>query len=251
MSRWIGTKRLFGEKGFELIQKAHVCVIGLGGVGSWAVEALARLGIGHLTLIDLDDICQTNINRQVHALENTVGQMKAEALKERCLAINPNCKVDIHLSYFSEKNMNELLISYDCVVDAIDSLKDKCLLIHECLSRSIPLVSTGGAGGKSNPSQILVKDLFATTNDRLLQKVRKNLRRKYHYDLSESLGIPTVFSREKAQYFDEEGNLCQINDLRTPVKMDCQNGFGTASFVTGTMGFFAASEATRIILSRD
>lgn len=249
-SKFSATGRLFGIDQWKKIAAARFCVIGVGGVGSWSVEALARLGCNNLTLVDLDDICVSNINRQVQALDSTVGKFKIDVLKERCLQINNECQIDLVQSYFSKKNENEILKNFDVVIDAIDSLDEKCQLIKACIDKKISIVVTGAAGGKSDPTQIVVDDLAESTNDRLLHRVRKNLRETYGLSIRDRFGVRTIFSREKARYPTSEGVMETASNPRNDMRLDCSSGFGTASFVTGAFGFFAASEAVKLVLSK-
>src|SRR5690242_5261473 len=168
--RFSGVARLFGAEAMERLRRAHVCVIGLGGVGSWAVEALARSGIGELTLIDLDDVCISNVNRQLHALEGELGKPKVDVMGRRAKAINPEATVHAVHAFFLKSNAEEILkAGFDAVVDAIDSPSLKCLLIASCRDRGIPLVVVGGAGGRQDPTCVEVTDLAFSSGDRLLQ----------------------------------------------------------------------------------
>ncbi|MFT4640865.1 MAG: tRNA A37 threonylcarbamoyladenosine dehydratase [Verrucomicrobiales bacterium] len=242
--RFGGIERLFGKGSLGRLAKAHVAVIGLGGVGSWAVEALARSGIGELTLIDLDDVCVTNINRQVHALEATIGLSKGRALEERLSLINPEIIVHVEETFFNTTNAEAILaLKFDYIIDAIDSTHDKCLLVSECRKRQLPLVVSGGVGGKSDPSQVAICDLGEATNDPLLKRVRRKLRQEYGFshDLKEPFGIPAAFSKENPVFPWADGRVCQKPEPGSSLRLDCASGFGTASFVTGALGFAAAS----------
>ena len=172
--RFGGIGRLYTPEGLAKLRQSHVCVIGIGGVGSWAVEALARTGIGKITMIDMDDICVTNINRQIHAMTGTVAQLKTEAMKERVERINPECVVEIIDDFITPENIPEYLnLGYDYVLDAIDSVRTKAALIAYCKRNKIKLITTGGAGGQTDPSQIQIADLSKTIQDPLaLAKIR-------------------------------------------------------------------------------
>lgn len=244
--RFGGLGRLFSAEGLERLRCAHVCVVGLGGVGSWAVEALARSGVGELTLIDLDDVCISNVNRQLHALEGELGKPKVEVLARRVLAINPECKVHALHAFFLKSNAQDILQTrFDAVVDAIDSPSRKCVLLAGCRERGIFAVTTGAAGGRRDPTAIEVSDLAFSSDDRLLQEVRHKLRRKHAFPRGDNpFGIECVFSRESVIYPGADGAVCagsgqaaSSSDLR----LDCDSGFGTATFVTGTFGFVAAA----------
>ena len=158
-ARFGGIGRVYGIKGLEKIKKAKILIIGIGGVGSWVAESLARSGVGHQTLVDLDDVCVTNINRQIHALNGTVGKFKVDVMKERILQINPYSEIDTKQYYFNPKNLDVIFDkSYDFVVDACDDFTNKCYLIDHCRKNNLPLVVMGGAGGKKDPSQINITD---------------------------------------------------------------------------------------------
>ena len=166
--RFGGIGRLYGKEGLERIRSAHVCVVGLGGVGRWAVEALARSGIGALTLVDLDDVCISNVNRQLHALVGELGQPKVEVMARRVRAINPDCVVHPLQAFFLKSNADEMLQTrFDYVLDAIDSPSRKCVLIAKCRERGIPIIASGAAGGRRDPAAVEVMDLAFSSRDRL------------------------------------------------------------------------------------
>lgn len=246
--RFGGIERLYGKAPFQRLVSAHVGVIGLGGVGSWAVEALARSGIGELTLIDLDDVCVTNVNRQIHALDSTVGQSKAQALAARLQQINPDLTVHCEETFLTASNADRLLDGgFDHLIDAIDSIRDKCLLVAECRRRNQPLIISGGAGGKRDASQIAISDLGQATNDPLLKRLRKKLRQDHGFsrNLQEPFGFDAVFSRENPVFPWSDGSVCARPEPGSSLQLDCASGFGTASFVSGSMGFAAASAVIR------
>jgi len=191
--RFGGIGRLYGATALSRFAKAHVCVIGIGGVGSWAAEALARSGIGRITLIDMDDICTTNSNRQVHAMVSTVGQQKVEVMRSRILDINPECQCEVVDDFIDSENLAEYVDSrFDYVIDAIDSVKAKAALIAHCKRRKIKIIAVGGAGGQIDPTQIQVTDLAKTIQDPLAAKVRSDLRRFYQFSKNpkRKFGIP-------------------------------------------------------------
>jgi tRNA A37 threonylcarbamoyladenosine dehydratase len=235
--------RLIGQDGLDRMRHAHVGVVGIGGVGSWAVEALARSGIGALTLVDLDEVCVTNINRQIHALDGAVGRPKVEVMAERVRAIHPDCRVQAVPQFFTEATANEILQThFDALIDAIDTVSNKCRLIAECRSRNIPMVVCGGAGGRRDPTQVRVADLADTTHDHLLQKVRERLRKEYGFPRGgEKFGVDCVFSREPPVHPRAGGSVCAKRDPGAEPRLNCDRGYGTASFVTGTFGFTAAA----------
>ena len=243
--RFGGIARLYGEKALQCFQQSHICVIGIGGVGSWAAEALARSGIGQLTLIDMDDICVTNTNRQIHALQGNVGKLKTEVMAERIRLINPDCQIHIVDDFITEDNLAGYIDArFDFVVDAIDSIRAKVALLAHCKRQKIPLITTGGAGGQKDPTQIAITDLSRTTQDPLAAKVRADLRRKFGFprDPKKKFGIPCVYSTEQLTYPDGAGGTCSAKASSDGnMKMDCASGFGATTVVTATFGFTAVS----------
>jgi len=231
--RFGGIGRLYTPEGLSKLRQAHVCVIGIGGVGSWAVEALARTGIGKITMIDMDDICVTNINRQIHAMTGTVAQL------------NPECVIEIIDDFISPENIPEYLNrGYDYVIDAIDSVKTKAALIAYCKRNKIKLITTGGAGGQTDPSQIQIADLSKTIQDPLASKVRSLLRKEYNFsqNTKRKFGVDCVFSTQPL-IFPKMGESCEIS-----ATMNCANGFGAVTMVTATFGFFAVSRVVDKLL---
>ena len=236
--RFGGIGRLYTPEGLAILRRSHICVIGIGGVGSWAVEALARSGIGKITMIDMDDICVTNINRQIHAMSGTVAQLKTEAMKERIEKINPECQVEIIDDFITPENIPEYLNrGYDYVIDAIDSVRTKAALIAYCKRHKIKLITTGGAGGQTDPTQIQITDLSKTIQDPLASKVRSLLRKEYNFSQNpkRKFGVDCVFSTQPL-IFPKMGDGCEIS-----ATMNCANGFGAVTMVTATFGFFAVS----------
>jgi tRNA A37 threonylcarbamoyladenosine dehydratase len=201
--RFGGIARLYGNQALALFAQAHICVIGLGGVGSWAAEALARTGIGHITLVDMDDICITNTNRQIHATTQQVGCPKTQAMAERILAINPQCQVTCIDDFITPDNVAEILNKdFSYVIDAIDSVHAKAALLAFCRRHKIPSVTTGGAGGQCDPTRIRVVDLANTIQDPLAARLRSTLKRDFHLlkNSKGKLGIDCVFSCEPLIY---------------------------------------------------
>ena len=250
--RFGGIARLFGADALARLRAAHVCVVGIGGVGSWAVEALARSGVGRLTLVDLDEVCVSNVNRQLHALNPDVGRAKAEVMAERVRGINPECETRPAIEFFTAANADALLSTpCDFVVDAIDSLTNKCLLIAKCRDAGIPVITCGGAGGRRDPTQTRVADLALTSHDRLLQKVREKLRKEFGFPRGEKkFRVPAVFSPEPPVFPDRNGSVCARRPAGADgesLKLNCESGFGTATFVTGTFGFVAAAHVVQAI----
>lgn len=244
--RFGGIARLYGERALERFRKAHVCVIGVGGVGSWIVEALARSAIGRLTLIDLDNVAESNINRQIQALSSTVGMPKIEALKQRIALINPYCEVELVEDFIDPDNIPQMVApgKFDYVFDAIDSVKAKAALIAHCRDHAIPLIVIGGAGGQLDPTKIEVRDLARTEQEPLLKKVRKILRAQYGFAKGEKnkYHIDAVFSMEPLRY-PEAGDACAI-DASSITGLNCA-GFGSSMVVTATFGMVAAGHMLR------
>jgi len=244
--RFGGIGRLYGERALERLRGAHVCVVGVGGVGSWIVEALARSAVGHLTLIDLDNVAESNINRQIQALSSTIGMAKIEALKQRIAEINPFCQVTLVEDFIDLDNIPALMANkgYDYVVDAIDSVKPKAALIAWCSANRMPLVVIGGAGGQTDPTKVELRDLARTEQEPLLKKVRKILRAQYGFARGEKqkYHIDAVFSMEPLRYPDS-GDACEI-DADGITGLNCA-GFGSSMVVTATFGMVAAGHVLR------
>ena len=243
--RFAGIARLYGEDAWQHIKTMHVCVIGLGGVGSWAVEALARSGVGELTLIDYDTIAKSNINRQLPAMDSTLEQKKHAVLAERVKDINPACKVNIIDDFLNMDNLRDYLDpkrNYSYVIDAIDSIQFKAAIIYSCKRSKIPVITTGGAGGLTDPTKIAIRDLNKTEYDALAAKVRSKLRSEYNWTSNQKryFGIECIYSKEKQRYPNEDGSV----DFEKPgihgVHLDCSMGYGAATHVTATFGFIAA-----------
>lgn len=245
--RFGGIGRLYTPAGLERLRHAHICVIGIGGVGSWAVEALARSGVGRLTLIDMDDICITNINRQLPAMSGTIGQLKTDVMAERVKLINPECVVNIIDDFISPENQADYLNhGYDYVIDAIDNVKIKASLIAYCKRNKINVITVGGAGGQTDPTQIQIADLSKTIQDPLLAKVRSVLRKDYNFSQNpkRKLCIDAVFSTQPL-IFPQMTKDCAVS-----ATMNCANGFGAATMITATFGFFAVSRVIDKLLKK-
>ncbi len=241
--RFGGIARLLSRDGLERLKNSHVCVIGVGGVGSWTVEALARSGIGAITMIDLDDVCLTNVNRQLPALDGTIGRPKIEVLAERISAIHPGCRVHCEHTFFTNANSEEIIgRGFDYIVDAIDNAKLKATLIAGCRDRNVPVITIGGAGGLRDACAIEVADLSRAKNDSLLALLRKRLRQKHGFPRSgRKMDVPCVFSHERPVYPDTEGGICENrSEAGGDLRLNCESGFGTATYVTGAFGFAAA-----------
>lgn len=243
--RFAGIARLYGVNALHAFEHSKVAVIGIGGVGSWAAEALARTGFGEIHLIDMDDICITNTNRQLHTLQQTVGQLKVEATAQRLKSINPDLVVKPVMDFLTPSNMAQYLSGMDYVVDAIDSVKVKAALVAWCKRNKVPVIMTGAAGGQTDPTQITTGDLNKTHNDPLAKKVRSILRREYGYSRNPKrhYSITCVYSTEQLKYPQPDGSICmQKNFEDGAVKLDCSGGFGAATMVTASFGFVAAAK---------
>ena len=248
-----GIARLYGNDAYTLIRNMHVCVVGIGGVGSWVVEALARTAVGKITMIDYDTIAESNINRQLHTLSSTIDKKKSTAMQERVKQINPDCEVNIIDDFITLENMSEYISEdYDYVVDAIDSIKFKAGLIYYCKRNKIPVITTGGAGGLTDPSVIKVADLSKTYNDALAAKVRSTLRDQYNFtkNTKRSFRVDCVFSSQQQLYPKENGTVGHEKPGIHGVSLDCRFGYGAASFVTGTFGFIATSHLIKKYLAK-
>ncbi|MCB9778843.1 MAG: tRNA threonylcarbamoyladenosine dehydratase [Alphaproteobacteria bacterium] len=260
--RWDRLGRLLGDLGVNRLQDAHVVVIGLGGVGSWAAEALARSGVGRLTLVDFDLVCVTNINRQLPALRGTVGQPKAKVLAERLRLINPESQIKA-VPVFYEARTSDMLLGGrnrpDFVVDAIDNVTAKCHLLAECRRLALPVVCCTGASGRLDPTRVAVADLADTTIDPLASAVRKILRKQHGFPAKGPWGIPAVYSTEHLRpsqpliYDGDDGFSCVCPNGEND-HHGCESRsviWGTAGFVTGAFGFAAASVVVQHISGAD
>jgi tRNA A37 threonylcarbamoyladenosine dehydratase len=246
--RFGGIGRLYGQPALQRFRAAHVCVIGVGGVGSWIVEALARSAIGALTLIDLDNVAESNINRQIQALTTTIGQAKIDALAERIALINPSCKLTLIEDFVASDTLDQMIggRGYDYVVDAIDNAKAKAALIAYCRDHQIALITIGGAGGQTDPTKIAVRDLNKTEQEPLLKRVRKLLRQNYGFPRGEKhkFHVDAVFSMEPL-LMPESGAACELDTVHPGITgINCA-GFGSSVVVTASFGMVAAAHLLR------
>lgn len=247
--RFAGIQRLYGATSTTKISQANVCVIGIGGVGSWIVEGLVRSAIGQLTIIDLDDIAVSNINRQIHALESTLDQSKVEVIKSRMLQINPDCSINDIEDFVTTDNVTEYINldkNFDVVIDATDNVKAKAAIVARCKRLKIKVICIGGAGGQTDPLQISKADLAKTKQDPLLAKVRSELRRNYGFstNLKRNFGVECIYSTEQLKYPDGNGEVTTQKQLSQGAsKMDCATGFGASVGVTASFGMIACSRA--------
>ena len=249
--RFGGIARLYGVKGAEQLSKARVAVVGIGGVGSWAAEALARSGVGTIILQDMDDLCITNTNRQIHALQGNYGRAKVEAMEERLHLINPAVQVESLFSFYTVSKPERLFDTQpDVVIDAIDSMRPKAHLIAECYKRGIPIITCGGAGGRVDAARISMADLARTNGDNMLSQLRKTLRKEYAFPLFDKcpdIGIPCVYSPEKPRFPKCDGSVSCERDPGQKGGIGCASGFGSATHITGTFGFMMAGKAVELL----
>lgn len=246
--RFGGICRLYSKAGFEKLRRAHVCVVGLGGVGSWCAEALARTGVGRLTLIDADTVAESNINRQLPALTSSIGRPKVEILAERFADINPEVELTVRQVFVEAGNFEEVIPADAILVDAIDSLSAKAELIAWAHAARRTIVVSGGAGGRTDPSQITVSDLALVSGDALLAKLRTRLRKEFGFPAgandpkrTRAFGIAAVYSRQK-------GRPCAADAIEDA---GADAGFGTAVVVTASVGLRLASEVIGRIVGKE
>lgn len=258
--------RLIGTANYEYLHSCHILVVGVGGVGSWATEALARLDIGHFTLVDYDTVRPSNVNRQLVATPSQVGRLKCEVMRERILEINPQAQVDcLPIKYLPNSSSQVLSLKVDAIVDAIDNITAKCHLINSAKQANIPIVTSTGAAGRLDPSQVRITDLSHTKIDPVALQVRKKLRRDYYYPANKSFHVPAVYSEEIPQPPYDTNSLfshltennsakgsgdCVDNDYDEDRPRRHAPPYGTASFVVGTFGLFVAAKITEILLQR-
>ena len=275
--RFSGVARLYGDAGLAKLQTAHIVVVGIGGVGSWAAEALARNAVGVITLVDLDNIAESNVNRQIHALGDNFGKAKITAMRERILQINPTCIVREIEDFVTVNNASKMLdFHFDVLLDCIDDAPAKAVLAAMCKSVQSPVIMSGSAGGRLDPTRIKTADLSVVTNDKLLAKVRNILRRDYNFPSasntkkSAKFGITCVYSDEPTLMPNEsENTICALEkntnittdalqantseaagDAKNPRAITGLNcaGFGSSVCVTAPMGFALAQLAINLVV---
>jgi len=245
--RFGGVIRLYGMDGAERLRQANVCIVGIGGVGSWCAEALARTGVGRMTVVDLDMVAESNTNRQIHALSDAYGKAKVEAMAERIRAINPDCEVLRVEDFVTPENLETLLDhNYSVIIDAIDQVRVKAAMIAFCHRIKTPIIVAGAAGGQIDPTQISIADLSQTVQDPLLAKVRSLLRREHGFprDIKKKFRVLAVYSTEPLRY-PERNSSC--NTHRAPSGLNCA-GFGSSVCVTSVFGMVAAAQAIKYIV---
>jgi len=240
-----GTQRLYSQRGIDRLNQASVTIVGIGGVGSWIAEALARTAIGKITLIDMDDICVTNTNRQIHAIDDNVGRLKVEVMSERIKSINSDCEVISVVDFINLDNLSETIDNNtDYVVDAIDNARTKAAMIAHCKRQKIKIITIGGAGGQIDPVKITVGDLSRTWQDPLSAKVRSELRRNYRFSKNPKrrFGVECVYSTEQLLYPKFDGTVTYQKQSREgSARLDCAQGLGASAMVTATFGMIAAA----------
>lgn len=259
--RFGGVSRLYGDAALQRLAKTHVYVIGIGGVGSWAAEALARSAIGRITLIDLDHVAESNTNRQIHALDGEYGRAKVQAMAARITAINPSCVVRQIDDFITPENVAELLTKsapHECVLDAIDQVRAKAALIAHCRSIGLPVVTTGGAGGRRDPTRIQVADLARTEQDPLASRLRAQLRKEYGFprEAKRPFGVECVFSVEAVVRPENVALACDIDEVppahpgqsAAPQGLNCA-GYGSTVTVTASFGMVAAARVIDQLLA--
>ena len=247
LQRFGGIARLYGQAALAALANAHFAVIGLGGVGTWAAEALARSGVGELSLIELDDVCVTNTNRQSHALASQIGRSKNQVISERLRDINPDIRLHTIEDFIDKDNMTALIgKQHHVVIDAMDAAHIKARLVAYCSAIKIRLIVVGSSGGKRNPQLVRVDDLGRTESDPMLAKIRTHLYRHHHFarDKQRKFRVDAVYSTEQMVYPKPDGSVCMDKQvLQDGVKLDCAGGFGSSVMVTGSFGFLAANRA--------
>lgn len=247
--RFGGVSRVYGASNLVKFNNSKVLVVGLGGVGSWCVEALARSGIGSISLCDFDDICISNTNRQLHALEGEIGRFKTESLKDRLLKINPEIEIQIFNDGYSlETESNIFNNHYDFVIDAIDKSLTKFHLANACIERNIKEVVVGSAGGRLDPTQIVLGDLSKSHEDTLLSILRKDLRRKRGLPRKGKMGIDCIHSTEKPRFPLGPDDFTNVKPDHFKKPLDCSTGFGTITHVTGSFGFLATHACLKYLM---
>lgn len=252
LEAFAGIDRLYGAGSVAALQSAVVYVVGIGGVGSWVVESLCRSGVGEIRMADLDDVCVSNINRQIHATEETVGQSKIEAMAARCRAISPTIRLRLDHSFVTEHTQAALISEgIDCLIDCGDNQMAKAALIAHAKRLKIPVLTVGAAGGRIDPSRIQVRDLAKTDGDALLAAVRQTLRNRFGFsrDPKSRFGVYAVYSDEQTRYQQADGGIGQAKP-RGGQRLDCAGRLGAVTHVTASFAFAASARALEMILTR-
>ena len=255
LERFSGIDRLYGQGSIERLSGASVCVVGVGGVGSWVAEALARSAVGHIRLIDADDVCISNSNRQLPALAGNFGRSKVRLMAERLTAINPNARVDAIEQFLTPGNQAELIgEDVDVVIDACDAFRVKVELIAWCRRRKQRLIVVGSAGGRVDPTMVRLRDLSRTEHDAMLALIRKKLRSDFGFPRSANryFSVPAVYSLENVRYPQADGSVCGLRPKTDggAGNLDCGRGLGAATHVTATFGMAAVSRCLDLLLEK-
>lgn len=237
--RFGGLSRLYGPQAYARLRQARVAVVGIGGVGSWAAEALARSGVAALRLVDMDHVAESNINRQIHALTPTLGQSKVQAMRERIALIHPGCVVQEVDDFVDEDNVDSLLGTeqLDGVIDCCDQVRAKAALAAWATRHRVPLVTVGAAGGKVLPHRVECDDLASVTHDPLLASMRQRLRQRHGAARKGPMGVMCVFSRESVR---PPQQACEVGASSNDGSLNC-HGYGSSVTVTATFGLTAAA----------
>ncbi len=247
-----GIDRLYGDRAYQRLSTKRVYVVGIGGVGSWVVESLARSGIGEIRLADLDDICVSNTNRQIHALSSTIGQSKIDVMAERCRSINPEITVHRDHAFVTHKTVNSLIDSdLDLVIDCGDNQMAKAALISHCKRIKVPVITIGAAGGRIDPSKVQVRDLAKTDGDALLASVRQTLRNRHGFSRTpgKRFSVAAVYSNEQTRYLQADGSIGRQRWSVGANRLDCAGSLGAVTHVTAVFAFQATAKAIDILLT--
>jgi len=248
-----GIDRLYGGNAYQKLSRRRVYVVGIGGVGSWVVEGLARSGIGEIRMADLDDVCITNTNRQVHALISTIGQSKVEVMAARCLEINPGIAIRCDQAFVSGKTVEDQIEGdLDLVIDCGDNQMAKAALIAHCRRLKIPVITLGAAGGRIDPSKVKVRDLAKTDGDALLAAVRQTLRNRHGFSRTSGkrFSVNAVYSDEQTRYLQVNGSVGQQKPSEGANRLDCAGSLGAVTHVTAVFAFHATAKAIEMLLTR-
>jgi tRNA A37 threonylcarbamoyladenosine dehydratase len=247
-----GIDRLYGDRAYQTLAQKRVYVVGIGGVGSWVVESLARSGIGEIRMADLDDLCVTNTNRQIHALQSTVGQSKIDVMAKRCLEINPDIQIRCDHAFVTDKTVESLVESdLDLVIDCGDNQMAKAALIAHCKRIKVSIITIGAAGGRIDPGKVQVRDLAKTDGDALLASVRQTLRNRYGFSRTpgKRFSVNAVYSDEQTRYLQTDGSMGQKKPQAGANRLDCAGSLGAVTHVTAVFALHATAKAVDQLLS--
>jgi tRNA A37 threonylcarbamoyladenosine dehydratase len=255
--RFGGIARLYGNNAIDILSQSHVCIIGIGGVGSWAAEALARSAVGEITLIDMDVISESNMNRQSHTKESTIGRNKIDVMAQQIGEINSECITHLIDDFITLENIPKHISQrFDLVLDCADNFRVKAALIDHCKRNKIKILTVGGAGGQIDPTKVVCADLVRSEHDSLLSKVRKQLRQKYKFptNLKRTFSVPCVYSTEQLIFPDGQGGVSQFKPSPSDATdsmsgLNCAGGLGSVTHVTASFAFVAVSFVIDYLLS--